>query len=73
MSSDPRLLVASGSIRHRRAAIVTHREGGGMDVVVSDIGTGRSIKLSSSDGETRTHLITRAQEALAQDCENDDG
>lgn len=56
--------VASGSFDRNRCVIVTHKEGGGMEVLVSDIRSARSVSIVSSAGETRAALIARGHAAF---------
>lgn len=61
-------VVATGSLHHRRSVIVRHGESGGMDVLISDIGSNRSVSVSSEPGETRAMLIARAHAIFDQKC-----
>lgn len=71
-SADPlamvgasRSVVATGSFHRHRVAIVTHKEGSaGMEVLISDIRSARSVVVASTPGETRAELITRAHKVF---------
>jgi UDP-N-acetylglucosamine enolpyruvyl transferase len=62
-------VVASGSLHQHRSVIVTHKEGGGMEVLISDIRSGRSVALTSTLGETRAELIARGHQCFDQKYE----
>ena len=59
-------VVATGQLYLRRSVIVRHGESGGLDVLISDIGSNRSVSVSSEPGETRAMLITRAHAVFDQ-------
>lgn len=60
-------VVATGSFDRHRSVYVTHgHDGVGMEVLISDIRSGRSITLASTAGETRAELIIRGHQAFDQ-------
>jgi len=63
-------VVASGSFERHRSVYVTHgQDGVGMEVLISDIRSGRSVALTSTLGETRAELIARGHQCFDQKYE----
>ena len=63
-SLDHLRIVAAGCSKRKSRAIVTHKEGGGMEVVLSTMNPGSEVRLASMPRETMTQLIARARAAL---------
>lgn len=61
---EHRRIVAAGRVQRNSMAIVTHKEGGGMEVVLSTMNPGSEVRLASMPRETMTQLIARARAAL---------
>lgn len=59
---DQRRIVAAGCVQRNSRAIVTHKEGGGMEIILSTMA--REVRLTSVPRETMTQLIARARAVL---------
>lgn len=68
-----RVTVASGRFYRDRSAIITHAEGGGMEVLISDIRSSKSVTIKSNPRETRTELIARGHQEFDRKYEVEDG
>lgn len=60
---EHRRIVAAGRVQRNSMAIVTHKEGGGMEVL-STMNPGSEVRLASMPRETMTQLIARARAML---------
>lgn len=57
-------VVASGRLYRDRSAVITHAENGGMELLLSDILSSRSVRIRSMPGETRAQMIARGHVAF---------
>lgn len=67
-SLDHRRIVAAGCAQRNSRAIVTHKEGGGMEVVLSTMDAAGEVRLASMPRETMTQLIARARAVSDTTC-----